>query len=428
MRLLIVGSGGREHALAWKLAQSPLVESISIAPGNGGTGEAGQNVNIAADDIPGLVQFAKKEKIDLVVPGPELPLTLGIADAMEKEGIACFGPDSYCAQMEGSKSFAKSIMAKAGVPTASAKTFTDARAARNYVLAGPEKAVIKADGLAAGKGVIVAKNRDEALSAIDSMLSKKNFGSAGSKILVEEMLEGEEVSLLALCDGDTATPLPSAQDHKPAYDGDKGPNTGGMGAYSPAPLLPDKKLEEMADLVIRPILRALKESGHPFKGILYAGLMITKDGPKVLEYNARFGDPECQPLMLRLESDLAKHMLACCQGKLKEEKISFRPEPAVGVVLAAEGYPGKYARGMPVSGLEEAEKTAKVFHSGTIKDESGVKSAGGRVLCVTALGNNLAEAKNNAYAAMVKIRMPQSRCRKDIAYKGIARLKQQNTC
>lgn len=426
MRILVIGSGAREHSLAWKLAQSPLAETVFIAPGNGGTDEAGQNADIAADDIEGLVDFAKREKIDLVVPGPELPLTLGITDSMEAAGIHCFGPDSYCARLEGSKSFAKSIMAKANVPTGQAKVFTEARAAKEHVAAGPEKCVIKADGLAAGKGVIVAQSRDEAIAAIDDMLGRGCFGQAGAKILVEEMLEGEEVSLLALCDGDYAAPLPSAQDHKAAYDGDKGPNTGGMGAYSPAPLLPDCDLEKMTDLVIRPVLRALKAEGHPFRGVLYAGLMLTQNGPKVLEYNVRFGDPECEPLMLRLESDLVRHMLACCEGKLPEEQISFRSESAVGIVLAAKGYPGEYARNLPVSGLEKASQTAKVFHGGTVKENGAVKSTGGRVLCVTAIGKNLKDAKQNAYAAVEQICMPQCHYRTDIAEKGITRLNQQH--
>lgn len=423
MRVLIIGSGGREHALAWKLALSPLVDKIFIAPGNGGTSEAGENVNIAADDIDSLVNFAKKEDIDLVAPGPELPLTLGITDAMNKAGIKCFGPDAFCAQMEGSKSFAKEIMAKAGVPTAKAKTFTDAAAAKEYIQNGPAKVVVKADGLAAGKGVIVAQNKAEALAAIEDMLVRNAFGNAGAKVLIEEMLEGEEVSLLAFCDGDYAAPLPSAQDHKAAYDDDTGPNTGGMGAYSPAPILPDSQLQQMVDTVIRPILKTLKEEGHPFKGVLYAGLMITKDGPKVLEYNARFGDPECQPLLSRLTSDLASHMLACCDGKLQEEQITFSPQSAVGIVLASEGYPGKYAKGMPIANIEEAEKCAKAFHSGTKRSDSGLKSDGGRVLCVTALGDTLAAARDKAYEAISRIEMPHSRYRKDIADKGLARQK-----
>lgn len=421
MRLLIIGSGGREHALAWKLAQSPSVEKVLIAPGNAGTAAAGQNCPVAADDITGLVQLAQREHVDLVVPGPELPLTLGITDAMHKAGIACFGPDQYGAQLEGSKSFAKQVMQEAGVPTAKSAVFTDLAAAKEYVKNGPEQCVIKADGLAAGKGVIVADNKEQALTALDEMLGQGSFGAAGAKVVVEERLTGEEVSLLCICDGLTARPLPSAQDHKAAYDGDSGPNTGGMGAYSPAPILPDHELEHMADIAVRPILKAMADAGHSFRGILYAGLMITPEGPKVLEYNARFGDPECQPLMLRMKSDLAAHMLAACEGRLAEEQIIFCPESAVGVVLAAEGYPGNYKKGMPITGLDKAGEKAVVFHSGTKADDDCVKSAGGRVLCVTALGENLLEAKTKAYAALHKITMPDGRCRSDIADKGIAR-------
>lgn len=426
MRILVIGSGGREHALAWKLAQSTEVEAVFIAPGNGGSGESGSNnLELAATDIAGLVNFAKKEKIDLVVPGPEAPLVLGITDAMAEAGIDCFGPDKFCARLEGSKSFAKEIMAEAGVPTAGSAVFEDSQAAREYVKNGPDCVVVKADGLAAGKGVIVADAKDEALAAIDSLRSE--FGEAGARILVEERLFGEEVSLLCLCDGLTALPLSSAQDHKPAFDHDQGPNTGGMGAYSPAPILPDDELEKFADIAIRPILKNLAEKGHPFRGVLYAGLMLTRDGPKVLEYNVRFGDPECQPLLLRLESDLAAHLKAACSGDLSGEKVVFRPETAVCVVLAAEGYPGKYEKGEPIEGIEKAETDSqvKVFHGGTKKDENGLRSNGGRVLGVTALGATLPQAQDRAYAAIKKIRMPKSRFRRDIGQKGIWRLKKE---
>lgn len=421
MRLLIIGSGGREHALAWKLAQSPMVEEVLIAPGNGGTLSVGRNCPVAADDITALVELAQREKIDLVVPGPELPLTLGITDAMSDAGIKCFGPDQYGARLEGSKSFAKEVMLKAGVPTARSAVFTDLTAAREHVENGPEQCVIKADGLAAGKGVIVADNKAQALEALNDMLGQRSFGNAGARVVIEERLAGEEVSLLCLCDGLVARPLPSAQDHKAVYDGDKGPNTGGMGAYSPAPILPDDQLERMADMTIRPILRAMAEAGHPFRGILYAGLMITASGPKVLEYNVRFGDPECEPLMMRMDSDLAAHMLACCENRLAEETITFKPQSAVGVVLAAAGYPGSYDKGMAINGLEDAGMDAKVFHSGTVADDGGVKSAGGRVLCVTSLGDSLRDATDKAYAALGKITMPNGQYRTDIASKGIAR-------
>lgn len=420
MRILVIGSGGREHALAWKLAQSPAVEAVFIAPGNGGTSASGTNVDIKADAIPALVEFARREKIDLVVPGPEAPLVLGVSDAMRAAGIDCFGPDKFCAQMEGSKSFAKDIMAEAGVPTAASRHFTDRESAKNYVGQMSGAAVIKADGLAAGKGVIVADTRDEALAAIDRLADQY-----GESLLVEERLAGEEVSLLCLCDGLTAIPLASAQDHKAAFDHDQGPNTGGMGAYSPAPILPDSELEKMTDTVIRPVLRTLKQKGHPFRGVLYAGLMLTADGPKVLEYNVRFGDPECQPLLARLDSDLASHLKAACAGSLAQEKVAFRPQTAVCVVLAASGYPGAYEKGQPITGLAEAEADpdVKVFHSGTARDGDGVHSTGGRVLGVTALGETLPKAQDAAYRALARIRMPNSRYRRDIGMKGIMRLK-----
>lgn len=421
MRILVIGSGGREHSLVWKLSQSPLVEEIFVAPGNAGTGEVAANVDIAADDIPSLVNFAKKNNIDLVVAGPEAPLTLGITDALARVNIPCFGPDAHCARLEGSKSFAKEIMNRAGVPTAASETFTDAEKAREYAQAARGPVVVKADGLAAGKGVVVAKNSQEALEAIDNMLEKRAFGAAGETILIEEKLDGEEVSLLCLCDGETVRPLPSAQDHKPVYDGDEGPNTGGMGAYSPAPVLPDERLEEMADLVARPIVREMAKEGHPFVGVLYAGLMMTPRGPKVLEYNVRFGDPECQPLMARLKSDLAAHMRACVRGKLSGEKIEFRPEAALGVVLAARGYPGHYPKGMPIDGLDDI-RNANVFIGGARREKDQVLSDGGRVLCVTAVGDNLEEASKKAYAAMEGIHMPDSHYRRDIGAKGIKRL------
>lgn len=424
MKVLVIGSGGREHALAWKLSQSPRVDKVFIAPGNGGTCEVGENIDIAPDNITALVDFAKNEKIDLVVPGPEMPLVNGIVDAMNKTGISCFGPDKYCAQLEGSKSFAKKIMEKAGVPTASYQIFSNPDEAREYAAKFDGNIVIKADGLAAGKGVVVASSMEEASQAIDNMLVKKAFGNAGASIILEERLNGEEVSLLCLCDGETAVPLPSAQDHKTAYDHDQGPNTGGMGAYSPAPLLPDFDLENLTDIVIRPILKTLADMGHPFTGVLYAGLMITRDGPKVLEYNARFGDPECQPLMLRLQSDLASHLKACAQNRLKEENIRFSPETALGVILAAEGYPEKYEKGFDIAGIDKAQSMpdTQVFHCGTCRENDGVHSTGGRVLCVTAKAPNLPRAQARAYDALKKISMPHSRYRRDIGLKGIMRI------
>ncbi len=425
MRILVVGSGGREHALVWKLAQSPLVSEIIVAPGNGGMELEGVRcVPVKADDMAGLSHLARQEKVDLVVPGPELPLTEGIVDAMEILGIPCFGPDRYCAQMEGSKLFAKQVMEKSGVPTAACAAYNDAGAAKDFVRAKGAPLVIKADGLAAGKGVVVARTVEEALDAVDAIMCRREFGEAGRQVLIEECLEGEEVSLLALCDGTHCVPLSSAQDHKAAYDGDTGPNTGGMGAYSPAPILPDSGLEAMCDVVIRPVLEQLAREGHPFTGVLYAGLMMTARGPKVLEYNVRFGDPECQPLLSRLESDLVTIILACIRGELTPDLVRFRPESAVGVVMAAEGYPGKYDKGMPITGIDAAEAlgSVKVFHSGTRLADGILQASGGRILCVTALGQGLVEARSRAYEAVARITMPGSRFRSDIGVKGIERL------
>ena len=427
MRVLVIGSGGREHALVWKLKQSPLVDEVYAAPGNGGTAREGAvNIDIRADDIAGLVTFARREEIGLVVPGPELALTLGITDAMKEAGIPCFGPDGYCARLEGSKAFAKDIMQRAGVPTAACAVFEDLDAARAHVQNVGAPLVVKADGLAAGKGVVVAQTTEEALAALDDIMGRKAFGAAGSRVVIEECLIGEEASFLCLCDGLRAVPLPSAQDHKAVYDGDKGPNTGGMGAYSPAPILPDADAERMADLVARPILRELAKDGHPFVGVLYAGLMMTADGPKVLEYNTRFGDPECQPLLMRLDGDLVDIMQAALAGDLSAVPVRQKPESALGVVVCAKGYPQAYPKGMSIEGLDEAEADgAKVFHSGTVIENGVCKANGGRVLCVTALGKTLAEAQAKAYKAVDKIRMPDSFHRSDIGDKGIRRLQQQ---
>ena len=425
MRILVIGSGGREHALVWKLRQSPSVTDVLVAPGNGGTAaEGARNVPVAADDCEALVELARKERIDLVVPGPELPLTLGITDRMREAGIACFGPDAYCARLEGSKAFAKDIMRRAGVPTAACEVFTDADKALAYVRAKGAPLVIKADGLAAGKGVVVAHSTEEAVAAVEDLMRRRAFGAAGDQVVIEECLVGEEASFLCFCDGTTAIPLPSAQDHKAVFDGDKGPNTGGMGAYSPAPVLPDSEAERMADLVARPVLRELAADGHPFVGILYAGLMMTADGPRVLEYNVRFGDPECQPLLMRLEGDLPAVMRACVEGRLDPAMLRYSPRTALGVVVAAKGYPGSYPKGMPIEGLAEADALpgVKVFHSGTTFRDGRILASGGRVLCVTALGDTLAAAKTAAYAALEKIGMPDSQYRTDIGQKGINRL------
>ena len=424
MRILVIGSGGREHALTWKLRQCRGVEQIYVAPGNGGTAGIATNIPIAVSDIDALVSFAREKSIDLVVPGPELPLTLGVVDAMVSAGIPCFGPSAACARLEGSKSYAKEVMAAAGVPTAAAGVFTDLGSARRFTAEHGAPLVVKADGLASGKGVIVAMTQAEVDDALALMFQENAFGSASSKVVIEEFLRGEEVSLLCFCDGERALPLPSAQDHKAVFDGDAGPNTGGMGAYSPAPVLPDSELGSMADITVRPILAEMARRGTPFKGILYAGLMMTDDGPKVLEYNVRFGDPECQPLLMRLRSDLAGLMLACAKGDLRGQDLDIDSRSALGVVLAAKGYPGPYPKGMPVMGIAGAmeEEDVAVFQAGTRMEGSSVVSSGGRVLCVTALGKDLLDAQSRAYRAMRKISMEDSQYRHDIGLKGLRRL------
>ena len=424
MRILIIGSGGREHALAWKLGQGRNVTEVFVAPGNGGTAGIATNVPIKDSDIPALVAFAREKAVDLVVPGPELPLTLGVVDAMREAGIPCFGPVAACARLEGSKSFAKEVMQAAGVPTAAAGVFTCRADADAFVAAHGAPLVIKADGLAAGKGVIVAMTDEEVRQALDLMFEKNAFGEAASTVLIEEFLKGEEVSLLCFCDGITALPLPSAQDHKAVFDGDKGPNTGGMGAYSPAPILPDDRLDAMADVVARPILAEMARRGTPFTGILYAGLMMTEDGPKVLEYNVRFGDPECQPLLMRLKSDLADIMFACIEGRLDTVSLDIEKRSALGVVLTSAGYPGSYPKGMPIEGIADAEKLegVQVFQAGTREENGRILANGGRVLCVTALGSDLREAQRRAYEGLSRLSMENSQFRRDIGLKGLKRL------
>jgi phosphoribosylamine--glycine ligase len=424
MKILVVGSGGREHALCWKLRQSPRVSEIYAAPGNGGTAVEGTNVPIKDDDIPALIRFAKEKAVDLVVAGPELPLVLGLSDALTREGIPCFGPNAYAANLEGSKAFSKTVMHEAGVPTAPFRIFDEFELARDFVREKGAPIVIKADGLAAGKGVVVARSVEEAEDALDQMMNRKIFGSAGDRVVVEETLDGEEASFLAFCDGENYAVLPSSQDHKAVGEGDTGPNTGGMGAYSPAPILPRERFEETAEQVIRPILRHMAEKGQPYKGVLYAGLMFTPDGLQVLEYNVRFGDPECQPLLMRLDSDLVEIMLACIEGRLPEVEVRARPEAALGVVLAAGGYPASYPKGMEISGIAEAEALSgvKVFQAGTAVDNGGVVTSGGRVLCVTALGQGLAQAKKRAYEAVALVHFENSFHRRDIGDKGLKRL------
>jgi phosphoribosylamine--glycine ligase len=423
MRVLVVGSGGREHALAVKLRQSPGVTELFIAPGNGGTAEVGRNVPIADSDVAGLVAFARESGTGLVAVGPELPLTLGLSDAMAEAGIPCFGPDRYAAGLEGSKVFAKEIMRASGVPTADFKVFTDPDAACAYLDQAGAPVVVKADGLAAGKGVVVAGTVDEAKAAVMDMMVNKVFGPAGETVIVEEALSGEEASFLAFCDGERCVPMTACQDHKAAFDGDTGPNTGGMGAYCPAAVLPESEYGRMADLVMAPVMRTLAQRGHPFKGILYAGLMMTADGPKVLEYNVRFGDPECQPLLMRLRGDLAEIMLACAAGRLNEAMVGWSRKSAVCVVMAAGGYPGGYGKGMEITGLDaaQADPEVTVFQAGTRREGEKLVTSGGRVLGVAALGADLSLARDKAYAAVAQIRFDTAFWRTDIGAKGLAR-------
>ena len=421
MKILIVGQGGREHALAWRIRQSPLVKQIFCAPGNAGTALEAVNVDIAATNIEGLVQFAKKEKIDLTVIGPEAPLVGGLADILDKEGLRVFGPSKQAAELEGSKVFAKDLLRTAAIPTAEAQVFSNAQAAEAYVEGREEtRLVVKADGLASGKGVSVCQNKEEALQALRRIMRAREFGDAGARVVIEECLDGEEASILALTDGETILPLETAQDHKAAYDEDKGPNTGGMGAYSPAPLITPLLMDNIIGQILVPAVHAMKRRNRPFRGILYAGLMITHQGPKVLEFNVRFGDPEAQPLLMRMKSDLVPVLVAAAEGRLREvEPITWDPRPSICVVMAAEGYPGEYQKGQVIRGLDEANQIegVKVFHAGTALKNGEVVTAGGRVLGVTAVGDRLGDAKLRAYQAVKLIRWPGAWCRHDISDK-----------
>ncbi len=428
MNVLVVGSGGREHALAWKIAQSPRVERVFVAPGNAGTAEDAENVAISPTDFPQLIQFARQNNVSLTVVGPEAPLAAGIVDVMQAAGLRVFGPSKAAAQLESSKVFCKSLLRSADVPSADYHVFRDAESARRFVAdryPRPDQEVplvVKADGLAAGKGVVVCCRRQHVLDAIQRIIVDREFGDAGREIIFEERLDGQEASVLAITDGRTIVTLTPAQDHKPAYDGDQGPNTGGMGAYCPTPLVDPKMLSWIEEHVLVPTVHAMKRSRRPFSGVLYAGLMITHQGPKVLEYNVRFGDPECQPLLLRLRSDLVDLLEATVDQRLEEiAPLEWDPRPAVCVVMAAEGYPGKYGVGEPIRGLEQAAALpdVKVFHAGTQLVDGKVVTSGGRVLGVTALGNSISTAKLQAYTAVKCIRWPGAWCRKDISDKAL---------
>lgn len=425
MNILIIGNGGREHALAWKAAQSPLADKVYVAPGNAGTAlEANlENVAIAATDIPALVAFAQSHDIGLTIVGPEAPLVIGVVDAFQAAGLKIFGPSQAAAQLEGSKAFTKDFLARHRIPTAEYENFTDVEPALTYVRRKGAPIVIKADGLAAGKGVIVAMTLQEAEEAVRDMLAGNAFGDAGHRIVVEEFLDGEEASFIVMVDGENVVPMATSQDHKRVGDGDTGPNTGGMGAYSPAPVVTDEIHQRAMDQVIWPTVRGMAAEGNTYVGFLYAGLMISADGqPKVIEFNCRFGDPETQPIMLRLRSDLVELCLAGAEGRLNEKSSDWDERPALGVVLAAGGYPGDYRNGEVIQGLPQQESAdGKVFHAGTRLQGDDVVTSGGRVLCVTALGDTVAQAQQRAYQLAEGIQWPGSFCRKDIGYRAIAR-------
>ncbi len=425
MNLLIVGSGGREHALAWKIVQSPRTDRVFVAPGNAGTAADAENVDLAGDDFPALVRFARENDVALTVVGPEAPLADGIVDAFQAEGLRIFGPSRAAAELEASKVFCKEMLRSADVPSADFRTFHDAPTAIKHLQDREDvPIVVKADGLATGKGVIVCQGRDEAIAAVERIAKNREFGAAGDRLVIEERLHGEEASVLAVTDGRTLVTLQPAQDHKPAHDGDTGPNTGGMGAYCPAPLVDDEMLHWIEEHVLVPTVHAMKRARRPFQGVLYAGLMITRQGPKVLEYNVRFGDPEAQPLLMRLKTDLVDLVEATVDGRLEEiPPLEWDPRPSVCVVMASEGYPGSYTKGHPIRGLDEAARVpdVKVFHAGTKLADGQVVTSGGRVLGVTALGDNIARAKLQAYTAVKSIRWPGAWCRKDISDKALGR-------
>ncbi len=428
MNILIIGGGGREHALAWKVAQSPLAEKVFVAPGNAGTAlEPGlENLEVAADDIDGLLAAALEHGIDLAIVGPEAPLVTGVVDRFSAAGLKCFGPARRAARLEGSKAFAKDFMKRHGIPTASYGVFTEVEEALEALHKIGAPVVIKADGLAAGKGVILARDLKTAEEAVRDMLAGNRFGEAGHRVVIEEFLSGEEASFIVMADGRNILPMASSQDHKARDDGDQGPNTGGMGAYSPAPVVTPEMHERIMERVIRPTIEGMASEGHPYTGFLYAGVMIDPEGnPKVLEYNCRFGDPETQPIMLRMKSDLVAHCLAALEGALDQEQAEWDERAALGVVLAAEGYPGEYRKGDVISGLPvEEEPGLKVFHAGTALVDDKVVTAGGRVLCATALGDSVAEAQQRAYDLARRIHWEGVFYRSDIGYRAVARERQ----
>ena len=417
MKVLVIGSGGREHALAWKIAQSPLVKKVFCAPGNAGTANVAENIDIPSDNVDALLQFATVTGIGLTIVGPEQPLVKGLVDSFEESGLRVFGPSHRAAEIEGSKVFCKDLMKKYGIPTARYESFDSLDQVKLFTKED-EPVVVKASGLAAGKGVILCSNAEEARSAVQSIMQEKAFGNAGDQVVVEEFLTGQEVSLLAFTDGKTVLPLDSAQDHKAAFDGDKGPNTGGMGAYSPALVFTEELKQQVIDEIMIPTVRAMAKEGRYYRGILYAGLMLTESGPKVLEFNARFGDPETQPIMMRIKNDIVPIFEACIDGTLAKQSLQWRQEPTVCVVMAAKGYPSSYEKGKEISGLNSDEnRQVVVFHAGTKLENGKVLTNGGRVLGVTALGSDINQAIKNAYSAVDKIKWDGIHYRKDIGNK-----------
>ncbi len=421
MKVLVLGGGGREHALCWAIANSSLVEQVFCAPGSDAIAQLATPVAVGVEDIQGIVGFAVESGIDLVVPGPEAPLVAGVADGLKDAGIACFGPSAAAAQMEGSKAFAKDVLDRAGVPTARWQRFDQSAPAKAYIEKLGAPIVVKADGLAAGKGVTVAMTTAEAIEAVEAAIDEKIFGEAGASLVIEEFLDGEEASFHVMTDGENVVPLATSQDHKRAGDGDSGPNTGGMGAYSPAPIVTDAVHQEVMERFVHPTLKTMAADGTPFQGVLYGGLMLTSDGPKLLEYNVRFGDPECQVLMMRLKSDIVPALLAATEGELNHVDLRWWDKAALSVVMATNGYPGDYEKGSPIKGLEAAGALddVMVFHAGSKRDGDHWRANGGRVLGVTALGDTIAAAQERAYQAVDLVDWPGGFCRRDIGWRAV---------
>lgn len=421
MNVLVVGGGGREHALVWKISRSPYIEKIFCAPGNAGIAELAECVDIPVTDVRGLVQFAEKNGVDLTVVGPELPLSLGLVDALSKRGLTAFGPTKKAAQVEGSKAYAKSLMVRFGIPTAAYREFTKTEPALDHLMKAAYPLVVKADGLAEGKGVLICDTREQALDGLDRIMRRRDFGDAGKKLIVEEMLTGEEASVLALTDGEKIALLPSAQDHKAVFEGDRGPNTGGMGAYAPAPVMTPRLLKTVRETVFVPMIAGMRSMGIPYRGVLYAGLMITRSGPKVLEFNCRFGDPETQAILPLVKTDLVDLMIECAEGRLKNESVELEEGSSVCVVMASGGYPGPYEKGKVIQGLGSIPEDVRVFHAGTKRKDGNAVTSGGRVLGVTAAAESIERAIGKAYQAVGRITFDGAYYRKDIGHRALKR-------